>query len=172
MPLRVSNIRLPADAPEAALGDHLARCLKLARPDVLRHRILRKSLDLRDKSNVSFVYTVEVDLPPDHRTPIDPISVQVERYERAAFHMPPPGDAPLSHRPMVIGTGPAGLIAGWLLASAGYRPLLIERGRPVRDRIRDVAAFDKGGPLDPESNYLFGEGGAGTFSDGKLTCRS
>jgi uncharacterized FAD-dependent dehydrogenase len=168
----VSNIRLPADQPEAFLGDHLARCLQVARPDIIRHRILRKSLDLRDKSNVSFVYTVEIDLPSDYRTPIETSPVYVERYEREAFHVPPPGDVPLIHRPIVIGAGPAGLVAGWLLATAGYRPLLIDRGRSVRDRIRDVAAFDSGGPLDPESNYLFGEGGAGTFSDGKLTCRS
>src|SRR4029077_15537164 len=61
--------------------------------------------------------------------------------------------------------------AAYFLAEQGYRPLVLERGRAVRDRIRDVHAFDKGGPLDPESNYLFGEGGAGTFSDGKLTYR-
>src|SRR5262249_49331289 len=63
------------------------------------------------------------------------------------------------------------LVAGYFLAQQGYRPLVLERGRAVRDRIRDVRAFDAGGPLNPESNYLFGEGGAGTFSDGKLNCR-
>ena len=72
----------------------------------------------------------------------------------------------------MVGSGPGGLAAAWFLAEQGYRPLVLERGRAVRDRIRDVHAFDAGGPLDPESNYLFGEGGAGTFSDGKLTCRS
>src|SRR5258708_2210701 len=64
------------------------------------------------------------------------------------------------------------VVAGYFLAEQGYKPLVLERGRAVRDRIRDVRAFDEGGPLDPESNYLFGEGGAGTFSDGKLTCRN
>ncbi len=86
--------------------------------------------------------------------------------------MPPPGKRPLPHRPVVIGSGPGGLVAAYFLAEQGYRPLVLERGRAVRDRIRDVRAFDAGGPFDPESNYLFGEGGAGTFSDGKLTYRN
>jgi uncharacterized FAD-dependent dehydrogenase len=86
--------------------------------------------------------------------------------------MPKPGRRELAHRPVVIGSGPAGLVAGYFLAAHGYLPLVLERGRPVRDRIRDVRAFDAGGPLNSESNYLFGEGGAGTFSDGKLTCRA
>src|SRR5438270_1338548 len=85
--------------------------------------------------------------------------------------MPDPGERPLEHRPVVVGSGPAGLVAAYFLAERGYRPLVLERGRAVRERIRDVHAFDAGGDLDPESNYLFGEGGAGTFSDGKLTSR-
>ncbi len=73
---------------------------------------------------------------------------------------------------MIVGAGPAGLIAGYLLAQGGYQPLILERGRAVKERVADVRRFDQHGPLDPESNYLFGEGGAGTFSDGKLTSRS
>ena len=73
---------------------------------------------------------------------------------------------------MVIGAGPAGTLAAYFLAEEGYRPLVLERGRAVRERIRDMRAFEAGGPHQPESNYLFGEGGAGTFSDGKLTCRA
>ena len=72
---------------------------------------------------------------------------------------------------MVVGSGPAGLVCAYFLAKHGYRPLLLERGTMVSDRIRDVKRFDAGGDFHPESNYLFGEGGAGTFSDGKLTCR-
>ena len=79
---------------------------------------------------------------------------------------------PLEHRPVIVGAGPAGLFAGYLLALDGYRPIILERGREVKDRVADVLAFDAGGPVDPESNYLFGEGGAGTFSDGKLTSRN
>ncbi len=72
----------------------------------------------------------------------------------------------------MIGAGPAGTLAAYFLAQQGYRPLVLERGRAVRERIRDMRAFEAGGPHQPESNYLFGEGGAGTFSDGKLTCRA
>src|SRR6202008_99990 len=98
--------------------------------------------------------------------------VQADRYAEEPFVLPPPGAEPLPHRPVVVGSGPAGLAAACLLAEQGYSPLLLERGRRVNERIRDVEAFDKGGPHDPESNYLFGEGGAGTFSDGKLTYRA
>ncbi len=81
------------------------------------------------------------------------------------------GPAPLPHPPVVVGSGPGGLVCAYFLAKHGYKPLVLERGTKVSDRIRDVERFDKGGEFHPESNYLFGEGGAGTFSDGKLTCR-
>src|SRR5260370_6786251 len=97
---------------------------------------------------------------------------RVELYSEPAFVMPEPGSQPRPQRPIGVGSGRGGLVAAYFLAERGYRPLLLERGRPVRDRIHDVRALDAGGPLNPESNYLFGEGGAGTFSDGKLTCRS
>ncbi len=96
---------------------------------------------------------------------------QVELHDEPPFSMPEPGSAPLPHRPVVVGSGPGGLVCAYFLAQHGYRPLVLERGTRVNDRIRDVKAFDDGGPFHPESNYLFGEGGAGTFSDGKLTCR-
>src|SRR5260221_3662422 len=85
--------------------------------------------------------------------------------------MPEPGTKPLPFRPVVVGSGPGGLVCPYFLAQLGYKPIVLERGTKVNDRIRDVKRFDEGGPFHPESNYLFGEGGAGTFSDGKLTCR-
>jgi uncharacterized FAD-dependent dehydrogenase len=176
MAIRVSNLRLGLDEPEAALREHLARALGVD-ADAVRHwRILRKSLDARNKDALQFVYTALVHAGDDEDSLVSlvarrPAEVRVERHQEPAFTMPAPGTRPLPHRPVVIGSGPGGLAAGYFLAEAGYRPLVLERGRAVRDRIQDVRRFDAGGPFDPESNYLFGEGGAGTFSDGKLTCR-
>jgi uncharacterized FAD-dependent dehydrogenase len=97
--------------------------------------------------------------------------VQIELYNEPPFSMPDPGSTPLPHRPVIVGSGPGGLVCAYFLARHGYRPIVLERGTRVNDRIRDVKSFDSGGAFHPESNYLFGEGGAGTFSDGKLTCR-
>jgi uncharacterized protein len=178
MSLRISNLHLALNTPEAELPVRLARLLGLPPTALPPWRILRKSLDARDKNALQFVYTAEVAVPDDEERLATlaarsaPAGVRVERYAEEPFVLPPVGGLPLAHRPVVVGSGPGGLAAAWFLAEQGYRPLVLERGRPVRDRIHDVRAFDEGGPHNSESNYLFGEGGAGTFSDGKLTYRS
>src|SRR5947209_7272093 len=177
MSLRISNVRLPIDAPEEALRPRLARLLGLGAAEPFSYRLLRKALDARDARALMFVYTAEVSAGDDEaqiarlagRRKSD---VRVERFHEEPFVLPPPGAEPLPHPPVVVGSGPGGLAAAYFLALQGYRPLVLERGKRVSERIRDVRAFDAGGPHDPESNYLFGEGGAGTFSDGKLTYRS
>src|ERR1017187_8288612 len=176
MSLRIANLRLNIDVPESALPKHLARVLGIAPAALVRWRILRKSLDARVKDAFHFVYTAEVATQENgerlltiarrkHR------DLQIDQHEEPALEMPAHGTLPLKHRPIVVGSGPAGLVAGYFLAEQGYRPLVLERGRAVRKRIHDVHRFDSGGAFEAESNYLFGEGGAGTFSDGKLTCR-
>lgn len=177
MPIRVSNIRLGIDEPELALPARAAGALQVRPADITSWRILRKSLDARDKSALAFVYSVEVALPEDERILVaraasKKSALEVGLYSEPIFDAPKPGSEPLEQQPVVIGAGPAGLFAAYFLAQYGYRPIILERGRSVRERVRDVQAFDEGGPHDPESNYLFGEGGAGTFSDGKLTCRA
>ena len=176
MPIRLSNIRLPVDQPEPALAGRVAQALDLREADIERWRILRKSLDARDKGDISFVYSVEVVVPEDERRLVARAGrrwpgVTAELYLEPPFELPVHGSEELPQRPIVIGAGPAGLFAAYLLAEHGYRPLILERGKKVRERIADIRTFDEGGPHNPESNYLFGEGGAGTFSDGKLTCR-
>lgn len=172
MPLRIHNLRRPVEEPEAALPEAIARRLQLPLEEIVAWRILRKSLDARSRDHLEFVYTIAVDVR-------DPAAVweraagdrDVSLYAPVPFDDPPSGREPLLHRPVIVGSGPAGLLAGYYLAQRGYQPLILERGRPVKERVPAIRAFDAGGPHDPEDNYLFGEGGAGCFSDGKLTCR-
>ncbi|MEY4393296.1 MAG: hypothetical protein RL595_545 [Planctomycetota bacterium] len=176
MALRVSNITLRVEEPETLLPGKIAKALSVAVGDISAWRILRKSLDARDKQSLLFVYSMEVQVSEEQSVFKQAArrrfhSQPVELYSEAPFEIPPIGNFPLKHRPIVIGSGPAGLAAAYFLAERGFRPLLLERGKKVRDRIHDVKAFDEGGPFEPDSNYLFGEGGAGTFSDGKLTYR-
>lgn len=174
MPIRISNLRLPVGTPEDVLPGLLAKRLGVSPGDLQRWRILKKSLDARSAANLQFVYTTLIDLPD---TALKSPAVQSRLRDDAVLYEPPPfddprgGDEPLAERPIVIGSGPAGLLAGYYLALKGYRPIILERGRPVKERVPAVRAFDRGGPFDREDNYLFGEGGAGCFSDGKLTCR-
>src|SRR5262249_45748006 len=174
MSLKVANVRLELDDAEEALPEKISERLGLGRDAITRWRILRKSLDARRHDDLHFVYSAEVELP-EAETEAEVARrgawPDVERFEPERFEWPEPGSGRLEHRPVIIGAGPAGLFAGYLLALDGYRPLILERGRDVKDRVADVRKFDAGGVLDPESNYLFGEGGAGTFSDGKLTSR-
>ena len=142
MTLRIANLRLSIDEPESALPKHLARVLGVAPAALERWRILRKSLDARQKDAVHFVYAAEVALLEDEEQLMTSArrkhrDVQIDRHEEPAFVLPPRGTLPLKHRPIVIGSGPAGLVAGYLLAEQGYQPIVLERGRAVRERIQD-----------------------------------
>jgi uncharacterized protein len=173
MPLKVANLRLELNEPEAALPEKLSERLGVRPEDIARWRILRKSLDARRHDDLHFVYVAEVELPEgEAKLAGRELGPNVEPFVAKWFDWPEPGSRPLALRPVIVGAGPAGLFAGYLLAQEGYRPIILERGREVKDRVADVRRFDAGGALDPESNYLFGEGGAGTFSDGKLTSRN
>jgi len=174
MSLRVANLQLSVTVPETELPRFLATRLGVTPDQVTRWRVLKKSLDARSARDLKFVYTALVDLPDEV---ISSTAVQrrirddVQFFDPPAFEDPTSGETPIEHRPVVVGSGPAGLLAGYYLALKGYRPLILERGPAVKERVPAVRHFDRGGPFDRENNYLFGEGGAGCFSDGKLTCR-
>ena len=174
MPLRVTNLRTPVEVPESLLPGQLAQLLQLPPTDVPPIRILRKSLDARNRHRLEFVYSLLLDTDTNS-TPAKSLKsrdgLAIEPWNAPGFDDPQPGSLPLPERPVIVGSGPAGLLAGYFLALRGYQPLIIERGQPVRERVPAIRSFDRGGPHDNENNYLFGEGGAGCFSDGKLTCR-
>lgn len=143
-----------------------ARVLHTPEHNIKALHVLRRSIDARE--DVALVYTVAVEIADEKQLPHRILSGKVSRYAPApAYQLPapvPPPEIP----PIVVGAGPAGLFAALVLARAGARPILLERGRPVEQRQEDVARFWETGVLDPTSNVQFGEGGAGAFSDGKL----
>lgn len=173
MQLRLTNLRLPVHVAESELPRYLSQRLGLRGDDLGVWRILKKSLDARSKRDLRFVYTVAIEVPDDSRLESRlRKSKDVEEFLPPVFDDPAAGTEPMRERPVVVGAGPAGLLAGYYLALRGYRPLIIERGHPVKERVPAIRAFDQHhAPHQPENNYLFGEGGAGCFSDGKLTCR-
>ena len=169
MLIRVEQVRLPLGAAEEELP-HLA-CARIGvKSSLLRAwRIVRRSLDARHPHDIHFVYHVDLDLPDEAGGRLRLRGARVLEAEKDAREEVQPGSRPLPGPVVVVGAGPAGLFLALALAEAGYRPLVIERGQPVEKRRRDLQDFLRTRRPDPDSNLLFGEGGAGTFSDGKLT---
>ena len=167
--LLIQNLKLPVDAGPDDLKRAAARALSVSPADILDLSLRRQSIDARKKSGVHLVCAAAVTLyNKNEETILRRAPRGVSRLEDAPY-LPPVSGRALPHPPVVVGMGPAGLFAALTLARAGRPPILLERGRPVEDRARDVELFWSGGPLSPVSNVQFGEGGAGTFSDGKLT---
>ncbi len=171
MKLKINNVRI-ALLQEMPLKEAVSRKLGVRQDDIKSVQIVRKAVDARRKNNVclNFHVLAEADISRKQAGRLlkdKDISQYVEEAEPELLL----GKHPLAAPPVVIGAGPAGLLAALELAKYGYRPLLLERGKRVSQRVADVNAFWQGGEFDPESNVQFGEGGAGTFSDGKLTTR-
>ena len=165
--LRVSQINLhPGHTPEE-LEKKLLKTLSVKKSDLLGWRIAKQSIDARKKPDVFFSYTVDAEVRHENQV-LKRAGKQVRQIRVSVYQPPAPGSIPLSRRPVIAGSGPAGMFCAYLLAKSGYRPLLLERGGCVEERVKDVEDFWNGGRLNLSSNVQFGEGGAGTFSDGKL----
>jgi uncharacterized protein len=166
--LRLTELKLPLDHPASALRDAVLLMLGISPDEVLHLSVARRGYDARRRSAINLVYAVDVTLRNEAeiltRFQADPrIRPTPDTRYRFPTHVSTPGK-----RPVVIGTGPCGLLAALTLAQMGFRPLILERGKLVRERTNDTWGLWRRGILDPESNVQFGEGGAGTFSDGKL----
>jgi uncharacterized FAD-dependent dehydrogenase len=166
--LRVSDLKLPLGHPPEDLAPAICTRLGIPECDLLSHIIARRAHDARKKAAILMVYTVDVALRDE--------AAVLERFERDSQVRSRPdtdyklvAQAPKDFtRPVVIGAGPCGLFAGLILAQMGFKPIILDRGKVVRERTKDTWGLWRRGELNPESNVQFGEGGAGTFSDGKL----
>ena len=165
--IRISQLKLPITHTESDLKKRIAKTLRCGEKS-FSYEIIRQSLDARHKEDKKFVYTVEVSIENEKKILQKVHNNNIMSTVRKDYVFPKPGTLPLSHRPVVVGSGPSGIFCAWYLARAGYRPLVLERGEEAEKRRETVDRFWKNGVLDPESNVQFGEGGAGTFSDGKL----
>lgn len=162
---RVNQVKLNVGEPKDHLRKKISRMLQIPVEWIEDYDIRRESIDARNKSEIRLVYTVDFFTKKEIRRKNRNLTEVGD--ERPAE--PVPGSEKLSGRPVVVGFGPCGIFAALKLAEQGYRPLVLERGKAMEDRVSDVERFREEGVLNPESNVLFGEGGAGTFSDGKLT---
>ncbi|MGN0659856.1 MAG: NAD(P)/FAD-dependent oxidoreductase [Emergencia sp.] len=171
---RMHQVRLRAGESKADLPKKILK--KLGNRDFILTdmEIVKESIDARDKNDIRLVYTVDFSLVRRQR-PKDQVRIPADRrigLEEAPdmeYAEAPAGSEPAAHRPVIVGFGPCGMFCALMLAKRGYRPLVIERGSCIEKRVEDVQRFWEKGILDPESNVQFGEGGAGAFSDGKLT---
>ncbi len=167
--LRLTEIKLPLDHPQEAIAEAAIARLKIAPHELISCAVYRRANDARKKSSISLIYTLDVEVKNEAEV--------LKRLSNDARVQPMPdtdyrfvAKAPktLSTRPIVIGAGPCGLFAALLLAQMGFRPIILERGKVVRERTKDTWGLWRRSVLNPESNVQYGEGGAGTFSDGKL----
>lgn len=171
--LRLNGVKLALDETEECLAAKTIRALCIPRADMVSFTVIKRALDARRNRPPYFVYAVKIVLSDQAVLPEKlPEGMHLQSYQDEPSIQPSSKIFPVKEPVVVIGSGPAGLFAAYALAVKGIAVMVLERGHPVEKRIKDVELFWERGILNPHSNVLFGEGGAGTFSDGKLTSRS
>lgn len=175
--LRIHEIKRYLGEEPDVIPRRIIKKLNVKGLGISEYKLIKESVDARNKAEIKLVYSVDFlpFLPGRNAEDAEAFlldkckGVKLERTPDMSYHAVPPGEEALKHRPIIAGFGPCGMFAGLILSELGYAPLIIERGKPIAERILDVDRFWEQGVLDPESNVQFGEGGAGLFSDGKLT---
>ena len=167
--LRLTDIKLPLDHDDSALAAAIVSKLAIAADDLLNINVFKRGYDARNNRDIQLIYTVDVEVNGE----ADLLAkfakdTQVRVTPDMTYKFVAQAPENLTHRPVVVGLGPCGIFAALILAQMGFKPIVLERGKAVRERTKDTFGFWRKQPLNPESNVQFGEGGAGTFSDGKL----
>ena len=172
MKLLASDLNMPFNADESTLRLLISAETRLPAESIGAVRVVRRSLDARDKNDIRFIYSAVFEIDDrDYKRHSGRFSRNISPAPEKPVLAPAVGENPQPAPVVVVGAGPAGLFAALTLSERGYAVTMIDRGKPIEERRQSVDSFWSGGPLDPESNVMFGEGGAGTFSDGKLTTR-
>lgn len=166
--IQIQQIKLPPGHTQEALEAKIIKILRINPAALKSWKIVKQSIDARKKPEIYFSYVIEADIEMEEHVLKHVRNKQVLSVQPRPYSFQVTGTKKMKSRPIIIGMGPAGLFCAYFLAKHGYRPIVLERGEPVDDRLKSVETFWKNGILNPESNVQFGEGGAGTFSDGKL----
>lgn len=166
--IRINQLKLPIEHSKKDLQDKIAKTLHLKTEQIGAYQIRKQSIDARKKQELSFVYTVDVTIPNEEKFLRRNKNPNISKASDKRYIFPEAGEQRLTNRPVIIGSGPAGLFCAYELALHGYRPIVLERGMDVERRTKEVERFWQDGNLNTKTNVQFGEGGAGTFSDGKL----
>lgn len=166
--IQITQLKLPYHHSEAELEQKIRKTLRMDNKQTFTYKIIKKSIDARKKPELFLVYTCHISCQNEGNLVKKAKSASITMVKPKTYAYPVSGEEVLEHPPLIIGAGPAGLFAAYILVEAGYHPILIERGKCVEERTKDVETFWQTGILDTSSNVQFGEGGAGTFSDGKL----
>ena len=161
---RIENIKIREELDKEELIEFICKKYRISKEDILSWSIYKKSVDARDKNDIFYNYTIDIEANNKIK--------QAKIIKKEKIELINLCKNPIRTRPVIVGAGPAGIFCALTLVQNGIKPIIIEQGKKIDERQKDVEKFRKTGKLNTESNVHFGEGGAGTFSDGKLTSRS